>query len=622
MKKSFLICLFMTMVILQALAYNTTISSYLYKDSETFSVISPSNGSIPMGVRRVQFRNLATDIPELETALSAASGIFTNAMLQEGIDFVPLKVDVLTEDLGPDDNVLCKVEINYSDTIGYNVDYPYISGYGNSGRVLVPMAMINQSKRESGGVAMRIKLRPDVPYHCNTTPAPEDKYDAITIILRALAMGCGIQSTFNPTTLTVGYDAGETVYINAFDTQIYNENGASLVQVADGNLSANSFFAGKSIYAYGMFSTSSFDARQVYLFNDKQINDPTVQFTDLTTNTITPENYTEDDGDDFYDLLEVYLHPSTCIREVTPYTMALLRQLGWMYDHLEGEDDYADLYASKLVCSGSVLTPNTYYSLTTNKIGVLLENDLRCELQSTDSNYVVGSVSGYINKTFSYNSIPSNVQWRRNPNTKNIIGQIVGTASMFVDETRYQTKVCDIEIPYHPNPPIVHRSESAAQGNVTLNLSAFANGSDTYTLSYFGLADSILHTSTITANAIDTTISLPATQLYDFSIRGHNTQGYSSTYNFTMGASVVPELYLNIYLYQSNLRYYLDANHSQNLPCVNISSVTISNSSGYIFITSNAGPGDIINLSSLARGYYILTVVANGHPYSKVFYKR
>ena len=620
MKKTFLMCLFMTMTISHALAYNTTISSYIYKDSETLSVMSPANGSIPMGARRVQFRNLATDIPELETALSAASGIFTNAMLQEGIDFVPMKVDVLTEDLGLEENVLCKVEINYADTVGYNVNYPYISGYANSGRVLVPMAMINQSKRESGGVAMRIKLRPDVSYHCNTTPAPEDKYDAITIILRALAMGCGIQSTFNPTTLTVGYDAGEIVYINAFDTQIYNENGASLVQVADGYLSANSFFAGKSIYAYGNFN--DYYARQIYLFNDKQINDPTIQFTDLTTNTITPDNYTEDDGDDFYDLMEVYLHPSTCIREVTPYTMAMLRQLGWMYDYLVGEDDYADLYASKLVCSGTVLTPNTNYSLTTDKLGVLLENDLRCELQSTDSNYVVGSVSGYSNKTFSYNSIPSNVQWRRNPNTKNIIGQIVGTASIVVDETRFQTKVCDIEIPYHPNPPIVHRSESAAQGNVTLNLSAFANGSDTYTLSYFGLADSILHTSTITANAIDTTIILPATQLYDFSIRGHNAQGNSSTYNFTMGASVVPELYLNISILHSTLRYYLDANHSQNLPCVNISAVIISNSSGSIFMTPDAGPGDAINLSSLTRGYYILTVIANGHPYSKVFYKR
>ena len=622
MKRIIFTYLFMTMVMLPAFAYNTTISSYLYKDSETSYASSPSTGSLPMGVRRVQFRNLATDIPELETALSAASGIFTNAMLQEGIDLVSLKVDVLTEDLGPDDNVLCKVEINYADTVGYNINYPYISEYETiyNGRVLLPMAMINQSKRESGGVAMRIKLRPDVPYHCDTTAAPEDKYDAITIILRALAMGCGIQSTFNPTTLTVGYDDGQKVYINAFDTQIFNGDEASLVQVADGDLSVNSFFAGKSIYAYGRFDNA--DTRHIYLFNDKQINIPSVQFTDLTTNTITPDNYTIDDGEDFHDLLEVYLYPSESLREVTPYTMALLRQLGWMYDYVVGEDDYADLYASKLQCSGTVLAANTNYSLTINKSGVWLENNLRCELQSNDSTYVIGNVTGVYNKTFSYSSIPSNVQWRRNPITKNIVGQIVGTAGMFVDETKYQTKVCDIEIPYRPNNPIVHRSESAVSANVTLNLSAFANGSNTYTLSYFGLADSVLHTSTITANAIDTTISLPATQLYDFSIYGTNAQGNSNTYHFTMGASVVPELYLNIHILQSTLRYYLDASHSQNIPCVNISSVTISNPSGYIFMTPNAGPGDAINLSSLARGYYILTVVANGQPYSKVFYKR
>ena len=94
------------------------------------------------------------------------------------------------------------------------------------------------------------------------------------------------------------------------------------------------------------------------------------------------------------------------------------------------------------------------------------------------------------------------------------------------------------------------------------------------------------------------------------------------TCHFTMGASVIPPLYLNVIVHGSIMQYYLDSNHSQNIPCVNISSVVVTNPQGLIYITSNASPGDEINISSLSRGYYILSVVANGSTYSKIFYKR
>ncbi len=625
MKKLILFTLMAILILSPTSALNTTISTNIYVDSILGSSYLPSS-EIPNRMRRVTFINRAQDIPELETALSAASSIFTNAMAQEDIDLIPLKVIVLTEDLGEDFNIICKVDINYTDTIySNNINYPYFANYGNNRPVLVPMAMANQSNGAGEKIAMTIRLRSNIPYHCDITPAPEDKYDAITILLRALAMGCGIQSTFNSTNLTVGIEADNEIYVNAFDTKIYNEDHIPLTSIADGDVSANTFFAGKEIYANGCFGTYE-NPTPITLFNDRK-EVLSNSFTDLTSNTIDPDIYTEDEIlDNYYDLLDPFIPQGISVREVTSYTMALLRNLGWDYDVPVGENPYADLYQSKLLCSGYTLSPNTNYSVWMNKSNLDLPiNTLHCNLQTSDSVYSIGAFSGnsYSSYSFSYADIPSNIQWRRNPITKNIIGQITGVAGKLVDwNYSTQEKLCDIEIPYKPNKPIVRRNETASLNNVNLNIHAFANGSDNYTLTYVGLADSISHTLTITAEVIDTVISLPATQLYDFTILGSNTQGNSDPYHFTMGASVVPELFLNIFMQGNTLRYYLDSDLSQNLPCVNINSVVITNSSGNTFIISTAMPGDAINISSLPRGYYLLTVVANGQPYSKLFYKR
>ena len=60
-----------------------------------------------------------------------------------------------------------------------------------------------------------------------------------------------------------------------------------------------------------------------------------------------------------------------------------------------------------------------------------------------------------------------------------------------------------------------------------------------------------------------------------------------------------------------------------DLSDVTISSVTISDAStGYVWLTPNAGPCEEISISSLPRGRYIISVVANGDTYSRMFLKR
>ena len=166
----------------------------------------------------------------------------------------------------------------------------------------------------------------------------------------------------------------------------------------------------------------------------------------------------------------------------------------------------------------------------------------------------------------------------RNPETKHIIGEIQGEASMSVSgENGSQQKKCYVEIPYKPNRPIVQRTESEDNGTLHLHLKSFANGSNTYTVSYTGVTNNDTHSFTVAADALDTVIAnIPATQLYNATI------------------------------------YISD---------VVISSVKITDIAGNTMLVSSAGSGDVISISSLPRGRYILTVVADGNTYSRMFIK-
>lgn len=623
MKKLLLFELLMIGVVMNSWAFRTTITSSIHADSIE-SVSNAPSGNISTNVMRVRFINHATSMPELETAMTTASYIFTNAMQNEGINLTDITAEVLLEDLGNDSNILCKVDVIYTDTIYSVSDLHQIGLYlDETHPVLIPLAMSDQTRRENNGLAMRIKLRPNVPYHCDITPAPDGKFDATTILLRALAMGCGIQSTFNPNTLSVGITEGGTTYINAFDAQIYNEDNATLVNVLDGHLSMNTFLSGKALYADGWYNSGGTDVRPTYLFNELEYGF-NVSASDLTMNTVNPLNYTEDEiEEDFVDIMDAYIPRNASIREMTPYTMALLRKLGWFHTIPVGPGDpFQGLYSSHLLCSNKILSPNVSYSLSTDNNNVYIEgNSIIGELNSTDSVYVFGSSNSYPS-TFSYSNIPQNVQWKRNPITKNIVGQIRANVGMYVDDYQTQRKVCDIEIPYKPNRPIVHKSETSNSSNINLNLSAFANGSSTYTISYTGLTYSDYHTMTVTANAIDTILQIPATQYYDVAIYGTNASGNSDIYYFTIGSSIQPEIVLNLSVSGNTLRYYLNSNNATYLPNTQIGNIVITNTNGIVYLTPQASPGDAINISSLPRGFYLFSVVINGETYSKMFLKR
>jgi len=107
------------------------------------------------------------------------------------------------------------------------------------------------------------------------------------------------------------------------------------------------------------------------------------------------------------------------------------------------------------------------------------------------------------------------------------------------------------------------------------------------------------------------------------SIYGTNNHGNSNSYNFTFGFSAQPTLTLTTSVQGNILTYDLSSNGTIDISDVVISSVQITDANGNIWLTPNsAGSGDPISISSLLRGYYILTVVADGHSYSRMFIKR
>lgn len=607
-------------------ALKTTLTSSIYANQASGAVTQQIVPPISFGPHKVRIINRIDSLPEYATALSQAEVIFSNAMLSEQIDLVEIKADLLMgshSDFG--DNAICKVCINYSDTIYDHCNYHNFCSLYSPFPVIYPSAMTNQTRGNSTDVDMHIYLNPTLTYHSDVTQLDAndyDKYDLITILLRALAIGCGIQSSIDPVTMQLYYEDNDIKYITAFDTQIFNDDDHYYVEVGNGDIDVTTFLAWHSAYVNGYDNMGN--PYLVELYNDWAWGSQS-DVSANTLNTVDPEIYTQQESaNGFIDLLDAYLTSGVSIRYVTPYTMALLRRIGWEKTVPVGPNPYEALYSSTLSCSNIVLSPNTTYSVNFSAGNEVDINDVVCKLKSTDSSYVVGSVIN--DQSFSYSSIPQNIQWQRNPITKNIVGQFQGTAGMFVNsEYITQPKTYDIEIPYIPNRPIIHKSENTSNNSIQLHLKAFANGSDTYTVSYVGVSNSsYTNTFTVSADALDTVITnIPANQLYNATIYGTNSIGNSSTYNFTFGFSAHPALTMNVFIYPNNtLVYDLSSNGLIDISDVVISSVQVRNVYGNLMYSSTVGSGIPIDISGLSSGRYVLTVVADGNTYSKLFIRR
>jgi len=604
-------------------AIHTTITSSIYTTDDGHGFVQ-NNLPIPTSIRRVRFINLLDSCPEAEIALTAAEYIFSDVMKNEGIDLVPLNATVIwgeASDFAIDE--LCQVSIVYTDTTKFNAYYYEFDQYSDMAMpILIPISMYYQCLGKSYGPCMHIKLNPNIPYHFNTSDTPLDKYDAVTILLRALAMGCGIQSTLNPVTMEFGLTQNGQTYISAFDSRIYNDLNATCFDVISGDISILTFLLNRSIYTEGINQTYPL-LLPVKLYNDWENGLIGTNVTSYTANTISPDIYTEDElEDDFYDLLDPFLSTGIAQHTITKYTMAILRGMGWQKTIPVGlDDELNNLYSCTLTCSNTLLLPDNYYSIGLSH-NIQLQNAV-CKLQSMDSSYNVGTFNGYP-LSFSYHSVPSNIQWKRNPTTKNIIGQIQGNAILYLDGHTYEsTKTYDIEIPYKPNKPLIQKSESTSNGYITLNLKAFANGSNNYTVTYTGVTYGDVHSFITTANSIDTILNnIPSNQLYNISIYGTNNEGNSDSYNFTFGFSAHPTLNMTVSVNGNILRYDLSNNGTIDISDVTISSVKITKPNGLIVSSPVAGSGDPINISMLERGFYILTVIADGNTYSRQFYKR
>ena len=602
-----------------AFALHTTFTSSIYlNEVSSYSPLHDAN--MPATIRRVRFINRIDTCPQLEMALEAAECIFSNDMKTNGIDLVTIEAEVLignASDMDMDE--VCRVIVKYTDTIAANVYYPIMNQYRYSDiPVLLPMTIYNQCKGFSQGPSMQIILNPELSYHFETSEVPSDKIDAISVLLRALAIGCGIQSSLDPNSMQCGVSLNGQTYIHAFDYNIYNDSNRRYSDVVNGNIALTTFLGNRTLYVDDI----GVNGTPISLYNDWEVGVIGFNVTSKTMNTISPMNYTlEEVSDGFYDLLDPDWANGLEQRRITPYTMALLGAIGWKKDYPVGLDNnFVNVYNSTLCCSSTILQPNQTYHVWLSPYSSL--SNVFCKLHGKDSTYIIASDnnSGY----FSYNSIPTNIQWKRNPVTKNIIGQLQAKASAYSNGVCVEMeKILDVEMPYKPNKPIVQKSEETANGFINLDLSAFANGSNTYTVTYTGVTYGDTHSFTITKDALDTILTnISGNQLYNLSIYGINNQGNSDSYNFTFGFSAHPVLNMTISVMGNILRYDLSNNGTIDISDVVINSVQITDPAGLVWLSPNAGSGDPINISSLSRGYYIITVVADGNTYSRMFIKR
>lgn len=619
MKNVFLFCAIVFCT--YSYAFQTVLTSSIYASDEVDPIFTSTNTEIPTTHRRVRLINRLNSNPEIAIALTASELIFSAAMSAERIDLVPIVAEVINGNASEFDiDEVCKVSVLYTDMIVRNYYYNNINDYKyNYLPTLIPKTMYNQCEGTSSNPTIQIKLNPTISYHYDTSPVPNDKCDAITIFLRALAIGCGIHSTLDPDSLKFGIINDGVTYINAFDSKIFNDLGDTYSDVADGYITATYFLENRKIYAKGFSSPGT--PMDVQLFNDWE--NGIAQggpLTYKTLNTVSVWNYTDEEVEnDFYDLLDTDLGYGIEQRTVSNYTMALLRGLGWEKTIPVGFDDEYHIDDATLCCSSTTLLPNQTYSVWLSENVDL--NNLMCRIESVDSSYVIGSCTS---NSFSYSTIPNNIQWKRNPITKNIVGQLECKAGLRMDiEYVEKDKTCAIEIPYRPNRPLVQQSESTTNGVIALDLKAFANGSDVYTITYTGVTYDDIHTFTVEANALDTILNnIPANQLYDLSIYGTNSEGNSDTYNFTFGYSSRPALNMTVAVTRTTLIYDLSSNGTIDISNVVINSVKITDTQGGIVMSPQAMSGESIDISGLARGTYVLTVIADGTSYSRTFIKR
>lgn len=614
--------------------------SPLFADDITLrtSIYSSSDGGnipatqhipyVPTGIKRVHLKtNIETDAG-LKLAMKYAEDLFSQQMAEMYIDLVTINAYVRFGEIGNfEDDELCQVEVKYTDTLGYNPKYMNIGQtFGVSLPRILPRALSNQSRGISNDTCMIIWLNPSIPLYCDTAALPDNSqlYDATTILMRALAIGCGIQSSYDPYRIPhYGILYNDELYLSAFDTRIHNNvvTGYSYFRIEDvvtEEITDTFFLEEHKIYADGYGSS-------VQLYNDWENGFSSyIPLTSFTYNTIDFENYTmEERLNGYNDLLETTLQPGREIREISSYTKELLRGLGWLYTDAVGfNNPYDYFYNCSLSCSGTILNPQTSYTAQINSNNVNMDN-LRCELNTQDGSCLVGRVNNN-EHTFIFDTLPRNVQWERDIMTKNIVGHMKATAWILGNNgIMQQEKTCDIQIPYRPNSPIVSKTESTNNDAIQLNLSAFADGSDTYTITYTGANDLTSHTFTVSAYALDTVInSIPSTQMYSMTIYGTNTKGNSDTCRFSFGQSANPPLYMTTSLIGSTLTYDFSRGGTIDISWVTVSSVQITNTMGITVLNPGlVQPGNPINISSLPRGYYLLWVVANGRTYSKRFGK-
>ena len=636
MKRYFLLGLFVLLCLVPSWAFRTTITSTIYVNSVG---PTPNNASIrylPAQEGRVQFINHTTSsIPELAIAMEAASRIFTEEMEQTGIELIPIIAEVEIGDVYDFEfDELCQVDVEYTDTLIPNPCYPAITS-NNAAYLptLYPKVLSNQARGFCNGKCMTIRMNPSLiaDLHCDTTLCPSTMYDATTVLLRALVIGSGVQSSLRyiGDSLAMGLwcDDFESLCATSFDGRIFNNSGYHPEDVIMGDIPIEYFLENEEIYTLGEFITENTSTyNPIQLTNDWEYGNALLfPVTSNTLNTIDFFNYTDDEIlDDFKDLLSVEIEPGRMMRSLTRYTKAILRHLGFKFDIAVGNNGnyYSNLYNSHLNCIDHILLANNNYNISMSHNNVAISN-LHCEIFGADSTYTIGNISyGMNGYTFTYDNIPDDVQWQRNPISKNIIGQFKAMASLLVDNHLLQhTKLLAIEIPYRPNRPIVQKSETTDVAGIHLDLSAFADGSNSYFVKYTGVTDHDVHTFNIAANNVDTTIVMTANQLYNFMIYGTNATGNSDTCTFTAGFSCDPTLHMTTSVNGNTLRYDLSNNGYIDVSDVVITSVRITDRMGNLLLTSTAGSGEPIDISSLARGYYLLWVEANGHTYGARFGK-
>lgn len=609
--------------------------SYAYVQSDANNVksnIRCRNATNAITLNQLSISNQSM----LEDVIEEARRIFTNELQDASNSMKNFNINYSVKigennDFSSQNQVpeLCKVQIKYVTLINEFDQYvrqPELFLYPQTA---IPSALAKYYDLQNSDIADSIDFSIVLnPYMFNSDAVHKfylgvdgnpnyDEYDLLTILLRGIAEGCGFHSEIKQynNSLFIRFPISSEYYLSIFDSYLmYIDEDTwwktSLAQVLYNiprNLEdsvLNEFLSGHAIYI-----------NNYKLQNEMEYQQP-LQW---SSDNLQVFHIDDEMSGDTLELKSSMIMPGEVIHAFTPKTKRVLNYLGWNFYFPTGGGPTVVLPSISMSDTirpeqdNSAVVSNGNWGKLVIKVA---RDDGYMTLLNTSTISNVTNIFNFSNDSISLNNL--------------IRDKETGYAMVDAIYTDYQTNQTATEqslLAIAPEIPRVQIDTIFDIENDDLyraNLSFYAKGAAKgYEVHCVGLLDNVNYHISLPQQTRNFQIPTDLDTMYTYRIevKAKNNAGSTSYVSYLYGTqngqnfTVLPQVYNNSTLHYS----VMYNNHVVDVPATDI---RILNTSGILIMTGTPYQNDI-DISSLVRGYYILSITLDtGNTINVLFLKR